>query len=92
MSSNSRSIGQRLAKAKAPGLKAEIAQDWARNWEEDQTQVLRRLEQAHKHKNWHGIGATVAQLRAITDKRFFALPNVISKLSEAFSQLPKSDD
>lgn len=82
MSSKSRSIGQRLSHARSPGLRAEIAQDWCRNWMEDQVQVLRMLEQAERVKDWHGIGAAVAQLRAVTDKRFAALPGVLAKLAE----------
>lgn len=85
MSASDRSIAQRLSRAKAPGRRAEVAQDWARNWArnwaQDQSTALLMLERARCAQDWRGIGQAVAQLRAITDKRFGALSAVIKSLA-----------
>jgi hypothetical protein len=82
MSAGQRSINQRLTRAKAPGLRAQIVQEWAINWKQDQTSVLRQLEQAERMQDWHRAGSAIAQLRAVTEKRFAAFPGVVEKLAE----------
>lgn len=81
MSASDRSIAQRLDRAKAPGRRAEVAQDWAHNWAQDQAQALQLLERAQRAQDWHGVRLAAAQLRAISDKRFSALPSVLAKLA-----------
>lgn len=82
MSAPHRSIKQRLAKAKAPSLKRTIAHDWAKNWEDDQMDIVRQLRQGLRHEDMRTIAAAVMQLAAVTEKRFAALSGVIDAISQ----------
>ena len=77
-----RSINQQLKKKKktAPELRINLAQDWARNWMQDQNEVLRSMENA---QNWEDIESGLSQLRAITEKRFSALQEVLLNLADS---------
>lgn len=81
MSKGDRSINQRLLRAKAPGLKQEIAKGWAREWESDQRAALDRLAGAVRRQDWPEADRQIAVLEAITSKRFRALPGVIDQIS-----------
>lgn len=82
MSSGQRSIKQRMQRAKAPGLRLTVARDWAENWRADQSAVVADLSRARRATDWNGIDAGIAQLRAVTEKRFAALPGVLDALAE----------
>lgn len=76
-----RSIGERLNRAKTAKVKQEIAVDWAANWHAEQQGLITRLEQAIKTDNFDELCIATGQLKTVTEKRFSALPNVITTLS-----------
>jgi hypothetical protein len=81
MSAKKRSIKQRLACAKAPGLKLDIAQDWAKNWYDDQASAIASLNAAQDKQDWQKLSRGMDQLRLITVRRFAALPNVLAAVA-----------
>lgn len=81
--SQNRSISQRLAKAKSPESKEEAALDWAQSWEREQLALIAKLEQGIKHDNYDDLCIATGQLKAVSNKKFEALPKVITKLIEA---------
>lgn len=78
-----RSINQRLARAKSLDTKREILSDWSENWKAEQLTLVQRLEKAIGNDDFDELCIVVGQLKAVTDKRFLALPKIFSKLTEA---------
>lgn len=78
-----RSIGERLNRAKSPEVKQEVARDWAADWAREQKLLIGKLEQAVKTDDYDQLCIVTGQLKAVTEKRFCALPNVIAKISGA---------
>lgn len=78
-----RSIGERLNRAKSPEVKQEVARDWASDWDREQKSLIAQLEQAVKNDDYDKMCIVTGQLKAVTEKRFKALPNVIAKISGA---------
>jgi len=77
-----RSISQRLARAKSLDTKKEIALDWAKNWQHEQCKLITQLGMAVKNDDYDQLCIVTGQLKAVAEKRFSALPNVIANLSE----------
>jgi hypothetical protein len=80
MSQQHRSISQRLKRAKSIESKMEAAQDWAANWQREQEGLIRDLEQAISNDDYDQLCIISGQLKAVSQKRFIALPKVISAL------------
>lgn len=80
MSQQHRSISQRLKRAKSVESKQEAAQDWAANWQREQAGLIRDLEQAISNDDYDQLCIVSGQLKAVTEKRFDALPKVITAL------------
>ena len=78
--SSHRSISQRLQRAKSPELKQEIAQEWAISWYQEQMALIAKLEHAIQNNNIDQLCVATGQLKAVTSKRFDALPNVLNSL------------
>lgn len=76
-----RSIGERLNRAKSPEVKQQAARDWVADWERDQKSLIAQLEQAVKTDDYDQLCIVTGQLKAVTEKRFNALPNVINNVS-----------
>ncbi len=81
MSAKNRSIRQRLARAGSPEVQLETALDWAAAWHREQSNLVRMLGKAIKDDNYDQLCIVTGQLKAVTIKKFAALPNVISKLN-----------
>lgn len=79
----SRAIGDRLRRASTPAVRATVARDWAVNWREEQAFLLARLDEALARSDVQGAREMARQLRAISAKRFSALPRVLASLIEA---------
>lgn len=77
-----KSISQRLNTAKSLQTKQEIALDWSANWSQEQVELIKQLETAIKTDNYDDLCIITGQLKAVTLKRFEALPNVIKLLTE----------
>ena len=77
-----RSISQRLARAGSLGVKTEIALDWAQSWHTEQMQLIHRLEQAIKKDDYDELCIVCGQIKAVSEKRFKALPKVLTTLSK----------
>jgi len=77
-----RSINQRLNRAGSLTVKKEIALDWAISWRNEQSELMRKLGQAVKDDDFDALCIITGQLKAVTDKRFTALPNVIEHLTK----------
>lgn len=83
MSQQHRSISQRLKRAKSPAAKLAAATDWAKNWHHEQAALIRDLERAVSNDDYDQLCIVTGQLKAVTGKRFEALPKVVVALSEA---------
>lgn len=77
-----RAIGERLKRASSLALRRQIAHDWLANWLRDYDQTLRRLETALQRGSIGEAGQLLSQLKALNDKRFGAMPNLIDKLCD----------
>lgn len=82
MSQQHRSITQRLKRAKSPASKLAAASDWAANWQQEQTGLIRDLERAVADDDYDQLCIASGQLKAVTIKRFTALPKVIEALND----------
>lgn len=80
MSARSLSISQRLAKAKAPETKKEVAKDWAANWQQEQQRLVAQLERAVAADDYDQLCQVTGQIKAVSEKRFGALPKVLDAL------------
>jgi diphthamide synthase subunit DPH2 len=76
-----KSISQRLSNAKELQTKQEIALDWSANWQQEQAKLIMRLEHAIKTDDYDELCIVTGELKAVTLKRFEALPNVIKLLT-----------
>jgi hypothetical protein len=72
-----KSISQRLSAAKSPDTKAEIKAEWAAAWESETMQVFARLERAIQRNDFDELCISAGQLKAVLQKHFTALPNVL---------------
>jgi len=81
MSQQHRSITQRLRRAKSTESKQEAALDWAANWQAEQLGLVKSLEWALAHDDYDALCRVTGHIKAVTDKRFIALPKVIEALT-----------
>lgn len=86
------SIGQRLKKARRPETKRQVALNWVENWKDDHDQLIRSLERAIQTDDYDLLCRTTGQLKAVGEKRFAALPNVILHFADAPGEEVKDDD
>lgn len=77
------SISQRLRKAKRPGLKAQIAAKWSKEWESEFLAHMREIEWALRTGDYELVEDITYNLKIDSLKRFTALPRVISIISTA---------
>lgn len=77
MSANSRSISQRLAKAKAPEVRAEIIAGWIADWQQGHALTMARLDRALRDRDLREAASAAEQLHAMHGKHLAALPRVI---------------
>lgn len=80
--SKSRSIGERMQRAKALALRRQIALDWAAHWRRDHEDTIRRLEIAVGQGRMADAGQCVGQIKEALRKMHDALPGVIGRLTE----------
>ena len=76
-----RSISQRLKKAKSIEVRREILRDWSAAWQREQMELIGQLEQAIKHDDYDALCIATGQLKAVSQKKFEALPRVIETLT-----------
>lgn len=76
-----RSIGERLRKARSPEARRQLLTDWAANWRADQMDIVRQLEDAIRAADHDALCSATGQLKAVTEKRFEGLTNLLRKLS-----------
>lgn len=76
-----KSISQRLKTAKSIDTKKLVAQDWATNWQAEQTALIDMLGKALHKNNFDELCIAVGQLKAVTQKKFEGLTKVIEILS-----------
>jgi hypothetical protein len=76
------SISQRLRKAQSPEAKKAVALAWAKSWKEDHDELIRDLEHAIRTNDYDLLCIATGQLKAVGQKRFDALPRVLSHLAE----------
>ncbi|MDR2837765.1 MAG: hypothetical protein LBV49_04230 [Azonexus sp.] len=80
MSSTDRSINQRLQKAKSREKKIAIALDWAEEWRGEQAYEIAKLGAALQRGDSSTAEHSWRHLQTMADKRFSALPKVLSEL------------
>ncbi len=80
--SQHRSIATRLSRAKSPQAREALLKDWVANWREDQFDIIRQFEQAIGTMDYDAFCIATGELKAVTEKRFPALENVLKKLQE----------
>ena len=79
--SSHRSVSQRLKRAKSREAKQLTAINWATDWQQEQFELVALLEKAIKQSDHDKLCVATRQLKAVTNKRFEALLNVLSLLS-----------
>ncbi|WP_290684709.1 hypothetical protein [Haematobacter sp. UBA3484] len=75
-------IRERLRKAKSLAVRREIAHDWLANWLQHYDLTIRSLDNAVSRGEMQEAGRILGQLKALNDKRFGAMPNLIDKLCD----------
>lgn len=75
--SKHRSIGERLRRA-SPERHPEILADWARNWQQDEIEMLDDLDQYLQRGDIIAAKGALSCLLAIADKRFPALQGILA--------------
>jgi lactate dehydrogenase-like 2-hydroxyacid dehydrogenase len=76
-------ISQRLQKAKRQSVKIEVAQDWAKNWQAEMFSLILDLEKAVSSDDYDAMCRATGQIKAVTIKRFDALPKVLNAIALA---------
>lgn len=77
-----RSISERLARAGTLSVRREIAHDWQANWMQDHDAEIQAIERALQRGHIQEAGQALGRLKALSDKRFTAMPRVIEALSD----------
>lgn len=77
-----RSISNQLKRAKALDTKRKIAIDWAHRWHQEQAALIAQLGQAIKRNDFDAMCIITGELKAVTQKRFEGLLNVVNLLVE----------
>ncbi|MEY3787972.1 MAG: hypothetical protein RIQ94_372 [Pseudomonadota bacterium] len=78
-----RSISQRLKRAKSPEAKHLTLDEWAKSWELEQMQVIASLGVAIKDGDFDRECILCGELKALSIKKFEALPKVLNTLIDA---------
>lgn len=77
-----KSIGDRLRRAKSADVKAEVARDWATNWQREHDDLVAQLERAVSSMDYDALCSITGQIKAVGIKRHGALPRVMAALQE----------
>ena len=77
MAASSRSISQRLAKAKAPGVREDIIAGWIADWQLGHALTIARLDRALREQDVREAARAAEQMHAMHSKHLAALPRVI---------------
>lgn len=77
-----RSISERLNRAGTLAVRREIAHDWQANWMQDHDAEIIAIERALQRGSIQEAGQALGRLKALSEKRFGALPKVIDALSD----------
>lgn len=80
MSRAERSINQRLHRAKSAPVRLETALEWAQDWRAEQSDLVARLGRAVALDDYDLQCRITGELKAVTEKRFGALPGVLRAL------------
>ncbi len=91
MSSQHRSINQRLRKAKTAETKRAIVAEWLQEWHRDTHGIVSQLDGARRRGNWAEVDNAARQLATGTDKRFNAIAGVIQTLIAIEAEPPRED-
>lgn len=76
-----KSIGEKLKKVRTYQSHQKYLSDWAKNWKDDQSSVIKKLRYAAQHDDHSEIMHMIQQLEGMTEKRFTALNNVLRTIS-----------
>ncbi|MEN1990221.1 hypothetical protein [Paenibacillus hubeiensis] len=80
------SISQKLRKASSDERRAELAKIWADEWKAEYEKNVRLLEQAIINKDYDLLARTTGWIKADGNKRFEALPKIMSTLAQRENQ------
>ena len=78
-----RSISQRLKRAKSTESKRLTLTEWAKSWESEQMHVISNLGNAIKDGDFDRECILCGELKALSIKKFEALPKVLNLLIDA---------
>lgn len=84
-----KSIGNKLKTVRTYETQQKTLSEWAKNWHDDQVDVIRKLRYAATHDAHGDIMHMIQQLEGITEKRFTALNNVLRTLSDPDRKLER---
>lgn len=73
-----RSVSQRLKRAKSAEGKAAVLADWSKSWETEVFGLIRQIEHGIRTNDYDLLCRATGQLKAVSGKRFHALPNVLA--------------
>ena len=80
---NVRPIGQRMARARSPEKRAEVASEWAEEWIGKANILFKTVENDIDHEDYAEAAESLHDLYQDTFKRLYALKNIFQKISEA---------
>lgn len=87
MKRKSKSVGVELKKKKTYQAQQRLLSNWVQNWNDDQINVIKQLEYAARNNIRGDVFHMIDQLKGMTDKRFIALNNVLSIISDPDREL-----
>lgn len=62
-------------------VKREILNDWSASWSSEQLTLIKRIESAIRSDDYDELCVACGQLKAVTEKRFAALPKIFDRLT-----------
>lgn len=91
MKKKNRSIGQLLQRASTLEGKKAVALRWAEEWNEEYHRLLQDLEEAIETGDRYLFRNALGQLKESGQRRFDALPRVLSHLADTSVLTPSTD-
>lgn len=76
------SISERMSRARSLEERRAAAERWRESWQDEQSVLIARLEEALKAKDAGRLASALGALKAMTGKRFTGLATVIASLAD----------
>ena len=77
-----RSISERMRTAKSPGLRLDIAHEWADEWQAEYVDLIDALKDAIDDNNMDEVRMIFAALRTLAEHKHIALHRIFNVLAQ----------